>query len=189
MEKTSLAKISSIVKNPLFLLLMLFITIGILLTIGFSLNSFKKAPFIWNGLVPGQSTKENILNNLGKPEEEKTEEGKTILKYPTTNNYRQNSLDIQNDKLSVVKEEVIGNEKGRLQDYVTKYGQPEFVGYGPYADQYFKTFVFSNKGVAIVANPIDGVIIQIWYFQPTSVESFRSAIGKDISDKPPVDVR
>lgn len=179
LEQVSLAGRGRYLIVLILLVIILFVTAGI-----FLFQSINK-PYIWRGLVPGQSTAADVTRKLGTPLSSQAQDNTKTLTYPSTNKYRNHTVVTSNNTLELVKEEVIGNERGFLQDYIRKYGKPDFEGYGPYALGDFKIYIFLKEGLGVVASPNDGTILQLWYFQPTDLQTFRNSVGKEITEFPP----
>ena len=183
MMGTELADLQNLLKKPISLIAIFSILAALVLISVLALKNLGRPT--WKGLVPGQSTKNEIEKKLGQPSETSLQDGKELLRYPSSNQFRKDTLVLENNQLSLVKEEVINKEKGNLKDYLQRFGKPDLEGYGPYSEAGFKVYVFAKDGVAVVANPVDGTIIQMWYFKPTTLTVFKSTIGQGISDSPP----
>ena len=183
MSNITLDKLKAVFKSPIYLAgLSLFIAAIIAISI-YPKKQLEK--FSWNGLTPGVSTIDDVNRQLGNPTETIVDGDNTLLKYKSKNNeFRKDTAVINNNNLVVVKEEVIGKEKGNLKDYTKRYGQANFSGYGDYYEAGFTTYVFSNVGLAVIASPVDGTILQLWHFKPMMIEEFKSTIGKNIKDTP-----
>lgn len=179
----TLKQTQNIISNKLFIVIAAIMAISLVAAIYFLTPKTKS--YFWFGLVPGVSTQEEINRKFGNPLSSETTDSQTNLKYSSSNQYRPHTLVVENGKLELVKEQVIGNERGSLQNYVDKYGKPEYEGYGPFAEASFKTYVFPESGLAIVASPNDGTIMEIWYFTPTTLENFRNNFGDEINNEPP----
>lgn len=166
---TSLTLISNLIRTRKFQIALA----GFVAAIILSLVLIEQAPkgTVWNDLFIGRSTQKDVEDRLGKPLSSKTQDGKTIYTYPTENQYRQNQVIFFNEVTSLVKEQVISKEKGTLNDYINKYGQPDstlFGSHGTIAPGHF----WGGQGLLVFAGQHDGTIIEIWYFGSTTLERF-----------------
>ena len=112
-----------------------------------------------------------MVSSLGNPKEIKTEGGKETYLYSSTNQYRSHEVQFSQDTTSLVKEQIIGSEKGKLPDFIEKYGQPQAIIYGSHGTIAPGHF-WGDKGLMLFANVNDGRLIEIWYFPPQSLANF-----------------
>lgn len=174
MPKLTLTKISGFIKKdyPILLIGLLLLTI-----FGIYIFNLTKSKTIYNGemwlgkIAPGNTTSEELKNKVGRPLETKIENSKIIYSYPTSNEKRQTKIDIAQDVVQLIQEPVIAKEKGILNDYISKFGNPEKVLYGKYSYASPANF-WGDKGLIVFGNPISGLIIEVWYFAPTSLDEF-----------------
>lgn len=176
MEETSLTRYSRFVKNEWVLILCIFagllIVLALIFSVGIKKNPVKQIGVPYKESVyPGKSNEDKVRSVLGQPVKTEASGSSNIFYYPTTNKYRQDKIDFENKTVTLIKEQVIGKEKGKLVDYLQKYGNQESIFYGPHgaiAPGYF----WGTKGVMVFANPKDGTIIEIWYFVPQTEDVF-----------------
>lgn len=175
MAELSLTRVANYLKSEWFLvtlggLSILLITLAIL---SFSKNKINNIPpgTPWqNNIYAGQTTKKELESKLGKPIKT-AEEDKTIYFYPSTDQYRPNRVEFSEDIVNVIKEQVIGDGKGGLNDYIQKYNQPETELFGPHGT-FAPGHFWGKKGILVFANKFDGTIVEIWYFAPTTLNDF-----------------
>ncbi len=125
----------------------------------------------WQGVSPGITTKSQLETILGKPIKSETKDNKVIYYYQSSNQYRPNTIDLANDKVTLIKEQIIGPNRPNLQDYITKYGQSEGLLYGQYGAIAPGSF-WGPQGLLVFAGQNDGSILEIWYFPPISLNQF-----------------
>lgn len=176
MAHLNLTQVANFLRSEWFLLFLgtLSITLIILATISFSKTKNVEAPpgTPWqNNIYAGKTIKEELQSKLGAPLKIEEKEGRILYFYSSTNQYRPHQVELSNDTVSLIKEQVIENEKGRLDDYIQKYGQPEAEVFGPhgiFAPGHF----WGKAGLLVFANNFDGAIVEIWYFAPTTLNNF-----------------
>lgn len=178
MEKLTLTKVASFFKSEWILLFLgvISISIFILAIVSFSQTKTPKNPpgIPWqNQIYAGTTTKEQLKSILGPPIKIEGEGGQISYFYPSTNNLRPHKVEFLENTVGVIKEQVIGNEKGDLADYLQKLGQPEAVLFGPHGT-FAPGHFWSSKGILVFANKFDSTIIEIWYFAPTNLDEFLS---------------
>lgn len=167
-----------------FLLLVLLIVFIVVVIIFLFLKSSNKinvnpTPIPQNGasyrnLIPGSSTEEDVLKNLGNPVKTGSNNGTKILEYYSKNPNFNNEILVNNNSLSFVKQIVTIGENIKIQDIINKYGNYENILYGPDAGVGFYLYIYSTKGIAYIGHQESGLIKEIWYFPPTSFESFKT---------------
>lgn len=139
----------------------------------------------WNGIVPGSSSIQQVEKTLGQPIKIERVEGKTIYLYPSEIENWPNQIFVseQNNKTEGVKRFFPPKEEN-YSFFINKYGNPDKELFGPHSQSGFSVFVFLEKGLAIVANKKSDLVLEIWYFSPTTLEEFLASWGKNLSEAP-----
>lgn len=138
-------------------------------------------------LIPGKSTTDDIVNKLGTPVNEKQTDSIKTLEYKSQSNPNfNNEFLIRSDKLILVKEYVTLDDNINVTDINKKYGNYKNNLYGPASINGFNLYIIPEKGVAYVAHLEADIIIEMWYFQPTTFEAFRSQFASGYTDKPEI---
>lgn len=70
---------------------------------------------------------------------------------------------------------------------IEEFGDPEGEFFGPDAGAGFSVLVFPKAGVATVADPDTDKVLEIWYFEPTSLGNFYYLFGENLSVSRPQD--
>lgn len=170
MENNRLSQIAQLVKNQIFIISLIFLALLIFALFIFRLTT-RPAPYEgvrWiNSITPGQTTTEQLKKSLGEP---LSQSGNT-LNYSSSNQYRPITINTTNDKVSLIIEPVIKTEKGQLSDFIKLLGQPEAIVYGEHQAAAPGHF-WGAKGILVFGNPISNIILEIWYFPPTTLDSF-----------------
>ncbi|MBI2405930.1 hypothetical protein HYV21_02660 [Candidatus Microgenomates bacterium] len=138
----------------------------------------------WRGITPGQTSQEEVAHKLGQPRETRTENSSTVFIYPSGSKVRNNEVFFTGTTTSLIKEQITSSEV-TLSSYLDTYGAPEALLYGPHATAGFTLHVFSSRGVAALANPTDGTVLEVWYFTPMGFEQFQASLGQEFSTSYP----
>lgn len=133
------------------------------------------SPLSWKGIVPGKTTTDEAERTLGKPVSLERADINTILKYETVVGGPPHTVVVENQIVGLIKERFSGSET--LDDLRKQYGNPDGEFWGPYKEVGFKLFVFSSRGVAVLANRLDGVVLEVWYFEPATLDGFLKKWG------------
>lgn len=138
-----------------------------------------------NLLIPGKTTEEEAIALLGKPKGVFTLVGKKYLTYDTPFESFTNFIVIENSVVSYALENVFANYRGRLDDYVKKFGKEDAIFYEPGDEGMW--YVFLEEGVAV---KILGVMREILYFKPQDKSSFFNNFKDEInlSQEKPVEI-
>ena len=175
-------KIRELLKNKKIILLVV-IVILILFALLFiylrKKNTNNKVPssttgISWNTLVPGKSTKDEVIQKLGTPINEKIDNEKTTSTFQSSSQTRNNEAIFINNSTGFLKEIVTLSDNKTTKGLINQYGQPTSTLYG--ADSYngYDLYVYPDKGLAFLGNLETGSLLEIWYFIPTIIDSFIS---------------
>ena len=138
----------------------------------------------FKSLVPGISTPDQVAEQLGKPVSTKTVNGETISQYKSTNQYRFNEVIYTNGSAQLIKEIVNSNDNINA-DYVTNvYGVAPYMFYNTLSNNHFNLYVYPQNGIAYLGHT-DGTLLEIWYFQPTTIDDFVKTWADGYSLTPP----
>lgn len=169
-------------KNGLLIFLAFLATMLFVLRIFVSPNK-KESPqptvFSWKGVVPGKTEASQLTNILGGAENTSQEKSQTTFFFKADDGGPPDRIISENSVVGIIKEHYF--EGKNLTSFIEEYGQPEAEFWGEYKTVGFKTYVFPGKGIAVVANRNDGGVIQIWYFEPTTISEFLSKWGQGLS--------
>lgn len=136
----------------------------------------------WNEITPGKTKITEVEQRLGKPSSETRLGSKTLHTFPLEEGGPSHKVTTENEVVKLVKEQYYGDEK--LDNFKQRYGDPQTELYGPYESMGFKVYVFTKNGIALIASTNDGTILEIWYFEPTSIEEFVKNWGSNLSPQP-----
>lgn len=77
------------------------------------------------------------------------------------------------DKVVFIKEIVTTKDGKTADDITSQYGTAPHFLYGPASVNGFNLYVYPDKGIAYVGHVAEPVILEVWYFQPISLEEFQ----------------
>ena len=178
MTKVTLNSITNSVKNNKIL-----IVLGIISIILFSLfiatfitnkTTPKQNPDAeaWqNKIYPGVTSVTGLEQALGPPLKKTAKDNKIQYFYGTANEYRPHEVEIESEKVTLVKEQVLSSEDKSLREYIDTLGPEEAKLYGA-VSSYTPGFFWGNKGIIVFAGQFDQTIIEIWYFKPSTLDEF-----------------
>lgn len=138
----------------------------------------------FKSLIPGQSSKKEVLDTLGNPKKESgLKEGQILLEYDSTNPVYNNTVLIENGSLSLIREMVTLKDNKNAQEIKKVYGEPKYFLYGPDAYAGFFLYIYPENGIAYLGHPETGLLLQIWYFPSTTFDNFKEKYATDYSEK------
>lgn len=137
----------------------------------------------YKNLTPGYSSKEEILTNLGTALNAKIEENKETYEYLSSNPNFNTEVVILDNKLSYIKVVYTIKDNIKYENFISKYGNPEKVLYGPDYSVGYILNTFPKKGVAFISHQKSHNIREVWYFIPTTLEIFIKNFAPGYSNK------
>lgn len=137
--------------------------------------------FSFQKTVIGQTTINNIENSYKVKNKQTQANGDFVYSIDSQLNARPDQVVFHND-LAQFERTVVITQKLKLSDLIIKYGQAERIirgskFYGYHAD----TYIYAKKGIAFIANTNTNEVYEIQNFTPTTVESYISNYGQDLS--------
>lgn len=168
-------------KNILIVLLAFLATILVVLRVFVAPPEKPQGPPVgpsWKGVVPGQTQEPELKNSLGEPENVSRGGTQTIFSFKSASGPPDRVI-LENNTVGIIKTHYF--EGRSLDSFLEEYGKPDGEFWGEYNTVGFKTYVFLKNGIALVANPNGGVVVQIWYFKPTAMVEFLSRWGQELS--------
>lgn len=131
----------------------------------------------WNKITPGKSTKEDVIKEFGDP----ISSTEDLLTYKSSSPARDNQITIQNNQVDLIKQMITSADKISTKSLTQKYGISSDMLYGPESPNGINLFVYANKGVAYLGNPLTEDVIEVWYFPPTILKDFKSKYAQGYS--------
>ena len=135
----------------------------------------------WQGIVPGVTTVQKVVDILGEPEEILDEDGRCYYLYPASQGGElfKNSIRIIDGKVVAM---LIYPSEGAdfaLEQVTSRHGEPGDVAYSHF-DSGTKVYVFATAGLAVTAYERDGAIAQSLYFVQMDLEEFWDTWGRNL---------
>lgn len=149
-------------------------------------TGFSKPPQ-WKGIKIGSDTKEDVVKKLGHEPQSSTTSasGQEILNFSSEHPYWPDQVYVnpQKQKSTLIKERVLNTVPNELKTYIDKYGPPEAIlaSNDDLPALGFRLHVFVKSGLAVNANPNNGVVFEIWYFSPTTLAKFQTEFASEIT--------
>jgi hypothetical protein len=140
----------------------------------------------YKNLIPGISNIKNVESSLGKPIETKVlKDNLTSSKYSSSSVNRFHQIVFADGKIQIIKEVITLNDN-LTSEYITKdYGDAPYILYIKNSDNPFRLYVYPQNGISYLGHP-DGTLLEIWYFQPTTIDAFIKNWGENYSKTPSV---
>lgn len=177
MQDTALTKAAKSIKSEFAIFLLIFFSVSIGTYLVFRITKEDKPSpqnlGYENKIFPGKTTKDQVKSKLGDPLRVETDGNFEEYVYPTENKFREDEIAFSGETVSVVKEQVLGQEKGTLYSYQNELGPEEAIFYSDHS-QFAPGYFWGAKGIMVFGSKYDGAITEIWYFNPTSKEDFLS---------------
>lgn len=140
---------------------------------------------IWQEIQPGRSDQKQLEKFLGTPLRADETNGEVIYYYPYTEQNWPTKIrvDQQNNKVKFI-EAYFPPPEQDFEYFINKFGNADKVLFGPHAQAGFSVFVYLQRGVAIVANPQSNLVLEAWYFTPTTLNQFIQLSGVNLTEEP-----
>lgn len=178
MSSLTLGQVAKFVKSELTLIILAILSISLFALAIYSYVRKPEQPQLpktqqtpWQNIFAGTTTKSELLSILGPPIKSETKDDAEIYYYPTENQFRPNTIEFEEDKVSRVKEQILATQNANLSQFIATNGQPEAILYGHYGTIAPGHF-WGQLGLLVFAGQNEGIVLEIWYFSPTNLEEF-----------------
>jgi len=148
-------------------------------------NSFSPTPTFtperqatWDSLIPGKSSKNNVVEKLGAPVEESDSEGVTKVLYRSKSPTRNHEAHYINNVLTLLKRVVTLKEETKPSTIEREYGIAPTTLYGPDSNSGINLYAYPEYGIAYLGNPVDNTVMEVWYFPATTEDDFIQSYAK-----------
>lgn len=139
----------------------------------------------WRGVIINQTSQDELKEQLGAPLKQEIQEGFEIQSYPSANKYRLHEITLSQNKIVFIKEQIIDPSEKNLKEFTQKYGHPEKILYNELFKVGFAVHIYPIHGLAVIANPNDGTVLEVWYFESMTLGRFLQTWGKNLTSSPP----
>src|SRR3989344_4189570 len=160
-------------KNKLLVILLIILIISFILNLLLKKSPEKKEGLTpkqnqatYQSLVPGTSTKEDVLNKLGEPAKE---EEAGLIEFKSSSSERLHQVTLEGNIVKLIKETVTLKDEKKINDIQKEFGKPRNVLYGDRSSAGFHLFVYPDKGIAYIGQPESDLLLEVWYFPPTTL--------------------
>lgn len=127
--------------------------------------------------------KEEIDSLFGKEISSTTSADLLLNEYKSKNIYRPHKIYFENN-ISVLIVEEITDKSVTTDDMRLKYGVASNILYEKLEHSTFNLFVYTNKGVAYKGHESGGLVLEIWYFKPTDLDTFINKFANEYQIEP-----
>ncbi len=136
------------------------------------------------GIIPGETTRDEVIGQLGEPASTEANDGQEILLYSAKRNGEYHSIIIQNDLVGLVS--VILDDAPSLlwSEVAAQYGNPAITTYS-YFLQGSQTFIFPERGEAFVASPELDIVYARECFVSITAENYMNSWGSSLPTENP----
>ena len=136
-----------------------------------------------SAIVPGTTTREEVIGKLGMPIKNIQTAGDETLSYNSTNKNLDSQIIIEKGVVVLVKEMVSYSDTKKVSGISKKYGVAIYSLFGPNSAGGSKLYIYPDKGIAYIGNPEFDALEEIWYFVPTSINDFKKKWAANYSEK------
>ena len=137
----------------------------------------------FKSLIPGKSTKNEIVEILGTPKKESVSgNNNTLLEYDSDSAVYNNQITLSGDVVDIIKEVVTLKNPKYAQDIKKVRGDPKYFLYGSDSYAGFNLYIYPEDGIAYLGNPHTGLLLEIWYFPSTTFDLFKEKYATDYSE-------
>lgn len=139
----------------------------------------------YKSITPGKSDKNELINKLGNPiKQSQTDDNLLTLDYASNSPNRNEKFILEDSKVALIKEIVTLKDIKTKQDITRVYGAADYILYGPDVAAGFYLYVYPDKGIAFIGKKESDLILEVWYFVPTSLSQFQSKLAKNYTFSP-----
>ncbi len=136
-----------------------------------------RQPLYQGQLQPGKTPAFQITQQLGDPKSTASWHSYQILNYDSDSSW-DDQIFIRDEQIALITQMIPRETDITLSTYTQKYGDPPVTLYGPLSP-IFNLYVYPSIGFAVVANPDQELLFQLWYFTPMSANQFVTTIAFD----------
>jgi hypothetical protein len=142
------------------------------------------APASLEKLIPGKTTRGEVITLLGQPRQDIQGTSNETLVYGATSKTLSHQIIIEGGIVTMVKEMISYGDTEKVSDITKVYGLSTFSLYGQGSEGGSKLYVYPDKGIAYIGMPQFDTLEEIWHFVPTTVEDFKAKWAAGYSDTP-----
>lgn len=133
-------------------------------------------------ILPGQASIDKVNELLGSPLKTTKTGEKVALDYKTRNQYINHQVIAENNIVRLIKEAVIIGDDKNADTIKEIYGTVPEILYEQAPYSVFNLYVYPGNGIAYLGHE-DGTILEIWYFEPTTLSDFIAKWAPNFAEK------
>lgn len=141
----------------------------------------------FKSITPGISTELDLNKILGTPVKTVISGNEKIDEYKSTSELRLHSAIIENGKVVFIKEIISANDTTTASSITDIYGKAQNILYSKLPNSTFNLYAYPSNGIAYLGHA-DGTLLEIWYFQPTTVDNLLQTRATDYSLTPSTEI-
>lgn len=138
--------------------------------------------------IQGENNEESLENRPGLQKTENLTNGTTMLSYASHLEGRPNIIITKgDDRDNIVFQRTVTapDFPVKITDYISIYGHaPKVYNNSRFYGPIVETHIYSDLGVAFIANPKTGDVLESQFFEPISIDGYLKNFGDDISTQP-----
>jgi hypothetical protein len=144
-------------------------------------NKEQEGALTYKAISPGLTAKDDVVSILGDPLNQSESEGLTTYQFTSSVEARPHEATFKEEELTIFKEVV--NLNKTATDITTKYGEATNILYQSQVAGGFALYIYPDKGIAYLGDTSGkDIVTEIWYFQPTTIEEFKTNWAADYYD-------
>ncbi len=140
--------------------------------------------YTFKGIVPGKTTKDELNNILGEPLRVDPKDNSTQISYKSDYDKAPHIAVVKGETLEVLIERVDFKKNLNIQEFKSKYGEPQVIYYTEFYGNSYPLHVFAKYGLAATAHQSSGLITEIWHFEPTNLTTFEKISPFPLNKEP-----
>lgn len=141
----------------------------------------------FKSVVPGISLEADLNKVLGTPVKTTISGSKKTDEYKSSSELRLHSATIEGGRVIFIKEVVSAHDTAIAKSITDVYGNAPNVLYSKFPNSTFNLFAYPSNGIAYLGHT-DGTLLEIWYFQPTTLNNLLKTWATDYSLAPSTEI-
>ncbi len=134
---------------------------------------------VFRALIDDEAKKESVIEKLGKPLKEYEERGFEVKEFKSTSRARNHKVYFQEERVKLIKENVTIEDNKLPKEIIDKFGESDKILYGPDAQASYYLYIYPESGTAYIGHVSQKLLIEIWYFKPTTLSEFKEKFAPE----------
>lgn len=179
-------------KFPSFLFILVIILIVISFLVPEESNDKQKhtsQKVTFKNILPGTSSKQSVEDQLGQSIAVENKDNQDLFQYKSNSQNRNHIVTYnENGTVKLLKEIVTSQDNSEINANKIKasYGKTQNIYYQDKTDGIpsIYLYIYPDKGLAYLGNPQSNIVIEVWYFVPTDINSFLNSFASEYKKAP-----